>query len=411
MRRVFKVCSKIMAFVYAFICSIMKKKTPIANNCVLIIATGHIGNAILDIDAILEMKRFFLNEGKKVYLLCSPTMWNIFQILADVSDFEYIGENYRYSGNGTDFKNVYRTLKSLKQYEFEKVIVTLTNDPVAHYVVASIPFNESYGVFDDVKHIDGFFRYYFERYYTKKVKVPVDMHEFQRLKMLIQLFGEKDYKTAIHYIQPQTLKTNTERQPYITIAMDSMCTQRRWKKEQYALLVDNLLRSYPYDIYCTGGTLANEVYHYCYERIKDKNRFFNFAAKTTVIEWFELIRGAVFHIGVDSGSIHVAASVGTQAFCLVGVWDGKRALPYVTDKEDKRTCSPVCVYREDINDLKCYACKVYGGRYGVGNTICYKTCQKGEACLCLQRITYLDVLNKIKNFFDGDINVQSSETV
>lgn len=56
------------------------------------------------------------------------------------------------------------------------------------------------------------------------------MHEFQRLKMLIQLFGEKDYKTAIHYIQPQTLKTNTERQPYITIAMDSMCTQRRWKK-------------------------------------------------------------------------------------------------------------------------------------------------------------------------------------
>lgn len=54
-----------MAFVYAFICSIMKKKTPIANNCVLIIATGHIGNAILDIDAILEMKRIFLNEGKK----------------------------------------------------------------------------------------------------------------------------------------------------------------------------------------------------------------------------------------------------------------------------------------------------------------------------------------------------------
>lgn len=88
------------------------------------------------------------------------------------------------------------------------------------------------------------------------------------------------------------------------------------EKEQYALLVDNLLRSYPYDIYCTGGTLANEVYHYCYERIKDKNRFFNFAAKTTVIEWFELIRGAVFHIGVDSGSIHVAASVGTQAFVL-----------------------------------------------------------------------------------------------
>ena len=153
--------------------------------------------------------------------------------------------------------------------------------------MASIPFNESYGVIDDVKHIDGFFRYYFERYYTKKVKVPVDMHEFQRLKMLIQLFGEKDYKTAIHYIQPQTLKTNTERQPYITIAMDSMCTQRRWKIEQYALLVDNLLRSYPYDIYCTGGTLANEVYHYCYERIKDKNRFFNFSAKTTLIECFE----------------------------------------------------------------------------------------------------------------------------
>lgn len=70
-----------MAFVYAFICSIMKKKTPIANNCVLIIATGHIGNAILDIDAILEMKRIFLNEGKKVYLLCSPLCGIYFKYL------------------------------------------------------------------------------------------------------------------------------------------------------------------------------------------------------------------------------------------------------------------------------------------------------------------------------------------
>ena len=404
MRRMFETCSKIMAFAYVFIRSIIKKKVKIANNCVLIIATGHIGNAILDIDAILEMKKLLGDEGKKVYLLCSPTMWNTFQILADVSDFEYIGENYHYSGNGTDLKSVYRMLKPLKQYEFETVIVTLTNDPAAHYVVASIPFNECYGVFDDVKHTAGFFRYYFERYYTKKIKVPVDMHEFQRLKMLIQSLGERDYETAIHYIQPQILKADIERQPYITIAMDSMCTQRRWEKEQYALLIDNLLEHYPYDIYCTGGTSASEVYQYCYERVKEKNRFFNYAEKTTVIEWFELIRGAVFHIGVDSGSIHVAASVGTVAFCLVGVWDGKRALPYVTDKEDKRTCRPVCVYRKDINDLKCYACKVYGGRYGVGNNICYKACQKGEACLCLQSITCLDVLNKIKNFFDGDID-------
>lgn len=59
-----------MAFVYAFICSIMKKKTPIANNCVLIIATGHIGNAILDIDCYTgNEKDFFERREKSLFIM------------------------------------------------------------------------------------------------------------------------------------------------------------------------------------------------------------------------------------------------------------------------------------------------------------------------------------------------------
>lgn len=109
-------------------------------------------------------------------------------------------------------------------------------------------------MFDHVKHTHGKLRYYFEKKYTNKVYVPIDLHETQRMKRLLEEIGAMNYQVRIHYIT-KTVFYTIPSHPYITIAMDSMSTERRWTKENYKELIYALLDKYPYDICCTGVQL------------------------------------------------------------------------------------------------------------------------------------------------------------
>ena len=128
-KKVKLILSKAVAFAYIFILNLFHTRKKVNSGKVLIIAAGHMGNAILDIDAIMALKNFFRKKNKKVYLLCSLTVWETFDLIADMSDFYYIENAYPYGENGTDFRNVYRAVSKIRQLEFEKIIVTLSNAP------------------------------------------------------------------------------------------------------------------------------------------------------------------------------------------------------------------------------------------------------------------------------------------
>lgn len=393
MKKMAKFISKVMAFLYVYMISALKKIGVVDNNKILIIASGHMGNAVMDIDSIIAIKNIFKQQGKEIYLLCSTTLWKVFNLIEDMSDFRFIGEKYHYSGNGTNFKNVYAIVKTIRNYEFEKVIVTLTNDPVAHYVVASLRCNLSYGVFDKVKHTSGGLRYYFEKFYTNKIMAPIDMHEFQRLKLLVKDLGNTEYKAGIHYIKPAESCSDDRRRPYITIALDSMVTERRWPIEKYIQFGEYVLCNTDYYIYLTGGAMDFEDAAKL-ENFLKKERVINLIGKTSLSGWIEILRGSCFHLSVDSGSVHFAASVGTPCICLSGVWDGKRCMPYQIDLLTEKTSVPVCVYQEKYIEAtqKCYGCKIKTGKFGRANNLCWKDCIEGKPCRCLSNIQVSNVI-------------------
>lgn len=64
-KKVKLILSKAIAFVYIFILNLFHTRKKVNNGKVLIIAAGHMGNAILDIDAILALKNFFRKKIKK----------------------------------------------------------------------------------------------------------------------------------------------------------------------------------------------------------------------------------------------------------------------------------------------------------------------------------------------------------
>lgn len=398
MRKIISFFSKGTAFVYVFLKYKFKKKMAVGNKKVLILLAGHLGNAIMNVESVLEFQKVFdKRDGWSIDIICSRRLWKTCNLIADMSGFNYLDIDYVDAGNGTDFKTVHRTIKAVKNLAYEKIIVTLAgNSPLANYVVAAVPHNESIAAFDDVQSHKGL-RWYFQRAYTKRLVVSVDDHDTVRLKKIIQYFAGNDYgyKIKIHYV-PKLCDYKVPQEKYITLAVDSFVTDRRWPAESFAELVNLLTDQYDYLVCFTGGDAGQKIYESIIPMIKKPEQTRNYISQTTVAEWFELLRGAEFHIGVDSGSIHVAAAVGTKAFCLVGHEVGNRALPYATEQAEPTTQDPICIYRSDVSSLPCYACKAKYGRTGRGNDECYKACLQGKPSLCFSKITPEEVFKVIK---------------
>ena len=85
-------------------------------------------------------------------------------------------------------------------------------------------------------------------------------------------------------------------------------------------------------------------------------------------------------------------------------------MPYQIDEKDDSTMEPICIYRSDvdINEMDCYACKVYRTRIGRGNKECYSLCMNGRPCLCLGKIEVEDVERSIASI-DAVLRKQKEE--
>ena len=395
--------SKIIGFFYVLLVWITKSKKKITNGKSLIIITGNLGDALLSIEAVMALKNYYLNRQKSVAIVTSKTLWDFLLKIEDLNGIEYIDISFPYASNGTSFHKAREVVRQIKKYAFEEIVVTWANSPIAKYLVAAIPHNRSWGVFDDINRNSLLPKFFFERVFTNKILVPIDMQEMRRYRIMLEQIGVKDYKIRIHKIPEQICEMpSLPENRYITIALDSMTTERRWPTDNYKETINALLDKYDFDICCTGGAVAKPVYEECVQELskEKRERDHSYVSKTSLQQWIELIRGAMFHIGVDSGSVHVAASVGTCAFCLVGVWDGQRVFPYDVDEKRTGTEIPIPVYRRDVNPFKlsCYGCLSIRGHRGLGNKECYRGCQAGEPALCLKMLLAKDVVNAIERY-------------
>lgn len=402
--KMIRLISKAVGFIYVFLNWMAKPREMIYNNRILIIITGNLGDALMSIEAVLALGRYYRNEGRTVTVMTSRNIRCFLNMIADMNNFEFIDVNYPYSSNGTLLRELRPIVKAARLQQYEDIIVTWANAPIAKYLVAVIQHNNSWGVFDDIKRSYYRPKYFFEKAFTNRILVSIDVQEMQRYKIMLDEIGVRNYKVRIHHIKKlETTQTLVKpERKYITIAMDSMTTERRWPADEFKKTVQALLKGYDYEICCTGNDSALPIFHKCVEDLQERDllRVHNYIGKTSLGEWIELLRGAEFHIGVDSGSIHVAAAVGTQAFCLVGVWDGTRVFPYQIDEANAGTCVPVPLYRSDVDPFKqpCYGCLSSKGHRGKGNAECYKGCNEGKPALCLQRITTTDLLSRISSY-------------
>lgn len=402
------VASKALGFIYVWLLHALRKEKHVDNKKILIIFGGHIGNAILNIDLILQIRDKYTKEnGWSIDIFCNDGIRDVLCTFEDLEDVNFLDISYPYIDGGTKFSIVYKTIKALRGHEYDKIVVNLAHImPLAAYIVAVLHSNDSIGVFDDIQHVAGETgdiehniggtRWYFQKAYRTRILVDFNTQEVQRQKMMLNHLGI-NYKVRIYPIK-KLCDYRLPYEKYFTVTIDSASTFKRWSPQNFIELVNRLCEGNDKYAVITGGKGEERIFNEMYASAKYPDKLVDLIGRTNFEEWIEIIRGAEFHVGVDSGSIHVASAVGTQSFCIVGVWDGERALPYKIDVSSDETCSPICVRMDGAEDLSCYGCYPKRGAVGSGNIECLQLKGKGENCYCLKNITVDQVYSRIRNW-------------
>lgn len=390
--------SKYVAILYSFIKAPLTKHKGSGSGNVLIIEGGHIGDAIMDASALIYLAEHYVKAGKNVYFLCSPPLWDMLKRISSMDGVEYVGKDYSYDLHRYD--SLWKIYTNLKGKRFELIIGIHNADSRIHCMVACLTASEKWGVIaqSNSHGIRRCVMSLFLKCYTNIVWGDRRKYQLRWMEQLVRELQIGDYHAQNAFIPPQQ-DALTEPKSYIAIAVDSATPTKRWPAQAFVELISRLLTDCDEDLFLIGSNIDCELQNQITEAFgKENHRIKNIVGKTSIEEWIEIIRGSKFLIGVDSGSIHVAAAIGTTAFCLVGVWSGQKCMPYDVDMITPGTVLPVCIYRRDINveKMSCFDCRSRGG-YGQGNAECYKLCKSGQPCLCLSKITPDDVMAAINH--------------
>lgn len=394
--------SKYAAILYSFIKAPLTKHKGSGSGNVLIIEGGHIGDVIMDASALIYLAEHYVKAGKNVYFLCSPPLWDMLKRISNMNGVQYVGNDYSYDSRHQHYDSFWKSFAQLKEKNYELIISIQNADLRIHCMVACLTASEKWGVITQSNShgIRGCVKSLLLKCYTNIVWGDRRKFQLRRMEQLVRELQIGDYHAQNVFIPPQQ-DALTKSKSYIAIAVDSAVASRRWPAQNFVLLISRLLADCSDDIYLIGSGMDCDLQDRITKTFgQEHHRIKNLVGKTSIEEWIEIIRGSQFLIGVDSGSIHVAAAVGTVAFCLVGVWSSHRFMPYDVDVIAPGTILPVCIYRRDVDveKMPCYNC-ISRGRFGQGNAECYKLCKSGQPCLCLSKITPDDVMAVIEQRF------------
>ena len=386
---------------------------------VLIVQGATLGDALLNASAVAALAEHYTHQGKKVYLLCARMVSDLLKMVPglDEGQIVYIDQM---CGRPISFHdlNLQGGLKEAKRWadqfasmEYDTVIGLLCRSRLLALGAAGIKCYHMYFMdpYSNYKGIRGVLnRAIFRR--CEKVQLETeDISRPEQGKQFLNSLGISGYHTKMPVIAENKGCIAPVSGQYITVTLDSSSPARRWPEERFIELIHRLLKEYDYKVVLTGTDLLPETEDRYRREFGDNERVVDLIRKTSLQEWVELLRGSRFHIGVDSGSIHVAAAVGTQAFCLAGVWDRHRFFPYKFQEMPACAVQPVCIYRDDVDadSLPCYGCTL--SRYMRGNLRCLLRRKMRRPYLCLEHITVDNVINVVVKFTGGGCSVVTRE--
>jgi len=112
-----------------------------------------------------------------------------------------------------------------------------------------------------------------------------------------------------------------EKTAYIAVNANAsdLRSERRWGEENFAALIEQVLRQYPaYRILLIGNRQEKAYVDRLIQRFEDKKKIINLAGMTTIDQLIAVLQHARILISNDTGPLHLAHAVGTPTVALFG---------------------------------------------------------------------------------------------
>lgn len=200
--------------------------------------------------------------------------------------------------------------------------------------------------------------------------------------------------TTIEKEQINIIVGNSNKSTYVVINPNAsdLRIERRWDKNNFVILIDNINELFPEKIIVLiGGENEADYVNGLYSNLKYDNKVINLSGKTNLDELIGVIKYAELLITNDTGPMHIAFALNTKTLALFGPCSpnqyGHNQNTFIVYKN--LYCSP-CVHEFDLPPCK-------------GNN------------QCMKQIKPDDVLNLIiqifSNKFDSTLNYNSDSII
>lgn len=357
---------------------------------ILIVSAGVLGDGILFLDALTHLVEYYSKSDYRILLVCRNNMKDLYnQVLkesVDIIDLEM-------DGKWPTINAYLSAINTIGQYRIKQSYVVM-HHAWGHMINYSIGKNESYFLCyrDWYEGRKWCLKYIIKTHYCYVHYVTDSTFLPEAYKELIKSVLGYDYRTRnVLLSMPDSL--NGDICNYMILAPMANVTDRNLSIEQIQGIIQYILEHKDYNIIITGREHDIEYIDSAIEKF-ESTRVFNYCGKTSFQEFNDLIRGAYYLLGTDSGHIHLASVQGVPSICLVGWWHVGQFLPYKYDLPSEK--DPICIYSK--KNYSCKNCQAIYGKEGNGkmNAECGERIKRKLSNLCLFQIEMDNVYDAIE---------------
>ena len=380
------------------------------SNSVLIISAQHLGESVLFVDCMNRIVDEYKNKkGINVSFIGNKSTIELYKkyLQCQPSDYIAIDKYWNVEGDNHKFTDFIHFLKIVDKKRYETVIIPF-DSITCMLITGCICSRFQYALTDPkigYRDANPLLRWIWHNYANQRVLYNEFDNMYVRYSELMKAIGITDYISRIGRLKISPSKSIDN--PYFVLVPGAMEDARRWEPDKYVELVRYIVEKQHIACIIVGTTNEQTIGCYIENRIHElhKNvRVINMTGKTEIHELINVLSGAEFIIGNDTGTIHIGAALGIQTFAITTYKDPEVYLPYKVDKLRDDDKLPVVLRLAEVPE--CMGCHLYtiGGvsqKMKRLNENCYKSVIKGGPYYCIGKLSVEETENTISEFLNN----------
>ena len=365
----------------------------------IILHNSGIGDTLLILPILEALDRVIIKKSIKICVALDKETFDILNNLKCNFKFEYIFLDCQIDKRKSP-KVFYNNYINLNKYEYNGIICFERIGGYFKGLIAGLNYNWFIGSeWEKNNNLSGKIKNIFLKN-KKIIYFKNDEHllnVYKGIYMELHFIGIDDVLNDLYYIKEIPVKQKYIDDDYCIISsglgVGHAYQYRSWPPYRFAKVADYIIDKYNLKIYLCGSKDDIPSNEKIFKLIKKKDMVINLTGRTNFQEWIEIIRNAKFILGNDSGYIHLAACVKTQAFVIIGYWNYGRFHPYRF--KNNQFIIPLLI---SSNKPKCNFC----GIFPVDNKdkkLCNKLVEEKGVYNCIYDINIKNAIDIIDKYY------------